>query len=51
MIKYGQEYVEIGAENYEKAYEDRKVKAMTKTLKAMGYECQIVNKKTGLIVS
>ena len=38
MMKFGQPYVEKGAAEYEKKYEERKIKGMTKTLREMGYD-------------
>jgi transposase len=38
MIKYGQEYVEKSAQDYEQAFEERKLLVMERTLKAAGYE-------------
>jgi transposase len=38
MIKFGQKYVELGAAEYDKRHEERKIKAMEKTLNKMGYE-------------
>jgi len=48
IVKHGQEYSEKSAEAYEKQYEERKLMAMTKTLKSMGYE--VVNIATGSMV-
>jgi transposase len=42
-MKFGQLYVEKGAEAYEKAYEERRLKSCIKTLEEFGYE---INKKT-----
>jgi transposase len=44
MMKHGQEYVEKGAAEYEKAYEERKILNCIKTLKAMGYDCSKIKK-------
>jgi transposase len=38
IMKFGQNFVEKGAAEYEKRYEERKVKAMTKFLKEKGYD-------------
>jgi transposase len=38
MMKFGQIYVEKGAAEYEKAYKERKVKAMMKELRELGFD-------------
>ncbi len=38
IMKFGQSYAEKGAAEYEKKHEERKIKAMTKTLNALGYD-------------
>lgn len=38
IMKYGQEYVERNSEDYEKAFEERRLLAMEKALKSAGYE-------------
>jgi len=45
IVRHGQEYAEKSAEIYEKEYEERKIKAMTKKLKAMGYA--VIDEATG----
>lgn len=38
IMKFGQQYVEKGAAEYEKRYDERKIKGMTKALKDLGYD-------------
>ncbi len=45
IIKYGHEYVEKGAAEYESAYDDRKAAGCIKALKALGYDCSKIAKK------
>lgn len=44
-IKYGQKYVEKGAEAYEKAYEKRKIAGCIRTLESSGYDCSKIEKR------
>jgi transposase len=44
-MKYGQKYVEKGAEEYEKKYEERKIKSCIKTLESLGYDPSTIRKK------
>lgn len=37
IMKLGQSYVEKGAADYEKAFEEKKIKSMTKALNELGY--------------
>lgn len=45
MMKFGQEYVEIGAAAYEARYEERKIASCKKTLQSYGYDCSSIVKK------
>ena len=38
MLRYGQAYVDQGAEDYEKQFEERRLQAMISSAKQMGYE-------------
>ena len=49
MLRYGQEYVDIGQDYYEKLYRQRVVRNLIRRAKDMGYE--LVNFETGELVS
>ncbi len=44
MMRYGQAYVDKGAEAYEKAYEEKKINACLKVLETHGYDCSKIRK-------
>lgn len=43
-MKFGHKYVEKGAEEYEKRYEEKSAKGHIKALKEMGYDCSTIKK-------
>lgn len=45
LMKHGHEYVEKGAAEYEKQYEERRVKSSIKTLEYYGFDCSSIKKK------
>ncbi|MCP4674891.1 MAG: hypothetical protein GY854_05155 [Deltaproteobacteria bacterium] len=38
MLRYGQDYVDIGEQAYEEQFQDRRLADMKTTLKSMGYQ-------------
>jgi transposase len=47
MMKFGQQYVEIGAKAYEKKYRERKIASCKKILEENGYDCEDLKQKNG----
>ncbi len=45
-IKLGEKYVEKGAEEYEKAYEKRKIAGCIRALESSGYDCSKIEKRS-----
>ena len=48
LMKHGHEYVEKGAAEYEKQYEERRVKSSIKTLEHYGFDCSSIKEQVAV---
>ena len=46
MLRYGEQYVDIGADHYERQYQSRLLKSAIKRIQHLGFEVEITERST-----